>query len=202
MVGVFGELQVVRAIAGIHKPVITRGRVQNCQLPPGAFGGEELSRRMSRALPTKVRVVGAANPGGVPDAAGVIQHGVVGVGLAVPDDLFAPVGGRRVHRVLAGTRRIGVAYGGFEGRCPIGERIQHREVIGTELRRPVNLAVAVDRGISPIRTREIVQIGFRIGPVAHGSDHVALDPLGPWWCYRGQLAGGDAIGPVGQILDG
>ena len=56
--------------------------------------------------------------------------------------------------------------------------------------------------MAAIGSRQVVQVGLPVGPVAHGGDDVALDAAAvvpaPW---RGQFAGSDAVGPIRKITN-
>ncbi len=80
------------------------------------------------------------------------------------------------------------------------DRIEHRHEIGRVLRRAVDLAVGVDRRVAPVGGDLVVQIVGRRAPVPQRDDHVALEPRRARRLRLRQLAGGDAVGPVGEIL--
>ena len=149
---------------------------------------------MARPLLAQVRVVRRAHRGGDPHPPLVIEHRVVDVVPARPEDFIAPVGrGLRHLRI----RRLGI-------RVPdrqldlarrVVRRIQHGEVIGAQLQRTVDRSVGVDGGVPPVGRDLVVQIGLRVGPVPLGDDDVPLEALGPRRRRR-HFAGGDPIGPV------
>ena len=131
----------------------------------------------------------------------LVEHRVVHVELAVPDALFAPVRRRCHYRVVVRRRRVGIARRAPEGRVGIRDRVEDRQVVRAELGRAVDFAVGVDGRITSVRRRQIVQITFLGGPVPYGRDDVSLEPLRTRRCLFRHLASGDAIGPVGEILE-
>jgi len=59
----------------------------------------------------------------------------------------------------------------------VTDRIQDGEVVRAELGRPVDEAVAVDRGIAPVGGDLIVEIRLGVGPVPLCNDDVPLQAL-------------------------
>ena len=153
---------------------------------------------MARALFALRRVGRRPDRRREPDPPLVIEHRVVHVVLAGPDRLVGPVRRRLRHR-RARRRRVGVADGQRHAARGVGDRIQHRRVIGTQLERPVHRPVRVDARISPVGGHDVVQIRLRIGPVPLRDDHVPLDALRPLRRRRKRTRA-NPIGPVREHL--
>ena len=92
--------------------------------------------------------------------------------------------------------------GSRTGCCQFGDRVharvEHRQEVGAVLSRRVHLSVGVDSWVAPIGRDRIVKIRSGTAPVPHRDHKIALDA--PWairLCRR-ELAGGDAVGPVGE----
>ena len=163
-----------------------------CRL--GSLDREELRRRVARALLAEVRVLERPHRRGDPHAAALVEHRVVDVVLAGPDDVAAPVR-RRLHHRRRRRRRVRIADGQRHLADRVAHRIEHRQVVGAQLEGAVDQAVGVERRIAPIGRDRVVQVGLRVGPVPLGDDDVALEALRPR--RRGRhFARGDAIGPV------
>ena len=161
---------------------------------------------MLRALLAPGRIVHAAHGRGEPHPALVVEHGVVLVGLGVPQHLVAPVG-RRLRRLdRAGVarserhRHVGIGHRHLEVRHLVRLRIEDRHVVGRILGRAVERAVGIDRRLAPVRRDQVVQVLVGRRPFPRGDDDVALEPLRPRRLVLRQLALGDAVGPVAEIL--
>ena len=176
--------------------------IVHCQVAVDARGGKQLGRRMVGAFAAEIRGLRPADARRVPDPPVLIQHGVVGIRLAVPDPFLAPVGRRHADGIAVGGGGLRIQHLRPECRVGVGHRIQDRKVVGAQFRRAEYLSIRVDRGIPPIRSRKIVQVGLGIRPVPHGRDHVAFDALRAFGYPGGRFAGGDAVGPVRQVLEG
>ena len=123
------ELEVMGAEAGVDEGVLHRARFEDRQLPAAHVEREQLGGRM--VLLAGVRILRAANAGGVPHAAPIVEHGVMIVGAGVPERAVAPIG--RWRRRLDGggvtgperQRRVRVAHRHLEERCRVrlGSRI-------------------------------------------------------------------------------
>ncbi len=59
------------------------------------------------------------------------------------------------------------------------DRIEHRNGVRAQFRRAVEQAVGVDGGLALVGRDEVVQVVFRIEPIAHRDDEAALDPDRP-----------------------
>src|SRR5437867_10277483 len=88
----------------------SRGIVDR-EVTAGTSERKQLRRRMARPRLADVRVVGRAYRGSEPHATALIEHRVVHVGLAGPDDLAAPVWRRLRHARAGGRLRAGIANG-------------------------------------------------------------------------------------------
>ena len=135
-----------------------------------------------------------------------VEHGVVVVGLGVPQNLVAPIGRRRGRLDRAGVarsernRHARIGHRHLEVRHLVGLRVEHRHVVGRIFRRAVERTVGVDRRIAPIRRDQIVQILVGRRPVPGGDDEIALDAGRARRLVLRQFALGDAVGPVAEIL--
>ena len=169
------------------------------EMPVGLLEREELRRGMGRPLPAEIRIGRRADARGEPHAAFLVEHRVVHAGLAVPDRLRPPVR-RRQHGVLLRRGRGGIAHQHLHLRRLVVHRIEDREQIGALLRRPEDQAVGVDARIALVGRDLVVQVVLGPGPVPQRQDDVALDAVRTGRPGGRQLAGGDAIGPVGEQL--
>src|ERR1700722_7412673 len=191
---IFGELQVMRAEAGVNESIFTALRLIHRELPLRRVDRKRHGGRMSRAFFAERWIVGRANSRGVPDPPGTILHRIVGIRPAVPDPLLAPVRRGPQHRVIVGRRRIGIAHRRAEGGGAVLYRITPRKLIAAEFRGAVQQAIGVDRGIAAIRSREIMQIRLAIRPVAHRRDDIAFDAARSRGWAQGQFTRGDTDG--------
>ena len=188
------------------KRVLLRLRIEHRDLARRAVEREHLGGRMLRALLAPGRIVHAAHGRGEPHPALVVEHGVVLVGLGVPQHLRRPSRpkARRLDRAgVARSKRdrhVRIGDRHLEVRHLVRLRIEDRHVVGRIFRRAVERAVGVDRRIAPVRRDQVVQVLVRRRPVPGGDDDVALDALRPRRLVLRQLALGDAIGPVAEIL--
>ena len=108
---------------------------------------------------------------------------------------------RRVTRAEA-ERHVRIAHRRVERRRRVLDRIEDGHEVRAVLRRPEERPVAVDRGIALVARDEVVQVMLLVHPVAQRDDDIALDALRPLRLGVRQLAFGDAVGPVAEILDG
>ncbi len=196
---VIGELQMVRGVARVDEGVLTRLGVVHGELPVRTTRREGLGRGVIRAFLAEGAVVRRADPGRVPDESFLVEHRVVGVRLAVPDALGAPVS-RGLHHV-ARERRVLIPHRGKERRRRVRHGIENREIVRGVLGRAVDQTVAVHRRIPPVRRDQVVEVRLRVGPVSDRRHDVALEALGPLGDERRQLAVFDALGPVGVVLE-
>ena len=158
----------------------------------------QLRRGMRRPGLAVVRVVERAHRRRDPDASLLVQHRVVHVVLALPDRLAAPVRRRMRHRRRC-RRCVGIAHCQFDGTRHVLHRVEHRQVVGAQLERAVERAVGIDRRVAAIGRDDVVQIDFRVRPVPHRHDDVALGALRARRRRR-KLAGVDAVGPIGELF--
>ena len=175
-------------------------RIIHRQMAVGLLQREDLRRRMARSLLAEIRVCRRAHPGGEPDPALLVHHRVVRGSLAVPYGLRAPIG-RRLQRCGLRGRRVRIAHRMLDLAGRIVRRVEHRDVVGAVLGRAVELAVGVDGRIAPVRRREVVHVGRLAAPVPQGQHDIPLDALWPRRLRKRQLALGDPIGPVAEILE-
>src|SRR5229473_18508 len=101
---------------------------------------------MARTFLAVSWILGRTDYGSEPDAALLIEHRVMHVGLAVPDGFVAPVG-RRLHR-FPRSGRLGIANRHSHMGRRVVHWIEHGNVIGAQLGSAVEQAVGVDRRIS------------------------------------------------------
>ena len=94
------------------------------------------------------------------------------------------VGGGRQHEV----RRLVV------------HDIEDRHVVTGVLALPVYRAIRVHGRIAPVTGDQVVKVLLGIVPVAQRDDDVALDTLRPLRLREGQIALGDALGPLAEEL--
>ena len=206
VVGVVAELRVMRAEAGVDEGVLHRLRIEHRHLPRGHLEREHLGRRMIGTLLAERGVRPVAHRRRDPHAALLVEHRVVVVGARVPELFLAPIGRGRERPHARGVsrperfRHARIGHRHLERRHPGGLRVQDRHVVGRVFRRAVERAVAVDGRIAPVRGDQVVEIVL-LGAPLPGSDHdVALDALRPLRLGEGQLALGDAIGPLAVVL--
>ena len=117
-------------------------------------------------------------------------------GLAVPEDLFAPVRRRR-HRIVLVRRRIRIAHRHLERRRGVLHRIENRNEIGRILDGAVDQAVWVERRLAFVGRRDVMQVMLGIGEIPLRDDGVAFLALRPRWLCGRQFARSDPVGPVG-----
>ena len=141
-----------------------------------------------------------AHARGEPHAPLLVEHRVVHAGLAVPDRLVAPVRRGR-HRVLLRRRRVRIAHRASSPASPCGSpgRAPGRGRCSPRARRRCR-PLALTRRVALVGRDLVVQVVLGPGPVPQREDDVALDALRPRRLRRRQLAGGDAVGPVGEEL--
>ena len=207
VVGVLGEVQVVRAEARVDERELFGLRVVDRDLTGvlhepvrGARERVRLRRRMARRRrAVGRRALGRAHLRGEVDASVPVHHRIVRVHLRVPDLLRPEVRRRRDHRV--GERRAGrvtIAHRHAHRGLRHLHRIQNRHVVRAELRGAVDQAECVDRGLASIGHGQIVDVVLRREPVVHGDDEVALHAVRSRRRRHRQLAGADAIRPLRQ----
>ena len=196
----------MRLEARVDERIFFRFGIEHRQRAVGFLQRENLRRRKVRSLLAPVGIVRPANGGGKPDAAILIQHGIVVVDLGVPDFLHAPVGrwaqrcGRcRMPRPKR-LRRVGVAHRRVEIINGIRFHIQDRNIVGGIFRRSIERAIGVDGWIAFVGRYAVMQILLLVAPVPCRDDDVALDAR---WALRlclRQFAIGDALRPVAKIF--
>ncbi len=194
------------AEAGVDEGVLHRLGIEDRQLPARVVEREQLCRRMVRFRRAPIRIGPAADARGVPQAAALVEHGVVIVRLGVPELPVAPIGRRRRRLDGGGVagperqRRVRIAHRHLEERYRVRLGIEDRHIVGRVFRRAVKLAVGVDRGIAPVRRDQVVQVLVRRGPGPRGDHEVALDAARTLGLGERQFALGDAVGPVAEIF--
>ncbi len=208
VVGILREVEMVGAEAGVDERELLGGGVIDGDLArildeAGRGSGERIKLGGAQGrIPLAIirRVLGRARLCGEIDAPILVHHGIVGVDLGVPDLLGAPIGRRRED--LVGERRarrvFRILHRHLHHRLGVVDGIEDRKVVGAELRRTIDQAVAVDRRLALVGEREVVEIVLGVRPVAHGDDDVALEPGRPRRRGARQLAGLDAVGPIGE----
>ena len=98
-------------------------------------------------------------------------------------------------------RRVFVANRRAEDRRRVLDWIEDRNVVRAVFRRTVERSVGVDGRVALVGRDQIVQVVLVVHPVAQRDDDVALDTLRPRWLRERQLALGDALGPVPEVLE-
>ena len=119
VVGVLGEDQMMRLVAGADQRDLAALRIDHREMPRRVLHREHFRRRMVRALLAEVRIGRRADARGEPDLALLVVHRIVRRGLAVPDHLLAPVGRRR-QRIVLRRRRLRIAHRHRERWSPCG----------------------------------------------------------------------------------
>src|SRR5262249_11475448 len=76
-----------------------------------------------------------------------------------------------------------------------------RHVVGGVFGRAVERPVSIDGGIAPVGRDQVVQIVLVGAPFPRRDDDVAFDALPPRRLALRQVALGDAVGPVPEILE-
>src|SRR5438045_658679 len=90
VIGILGELQVVRAETRVDERELLSLWIVHCELPAAAVQRKQFRRWVTRSFFAKGRVLGWTNYGGEPDSPLFIEHRVMHVSLAVPDRFVAP----------------------------------------------------------------------------------------------------------------
>ena len=90
--------------------------------------------------------------------------------------------------------------GAWNAVCGVLHRIEDGQDVGAVLRRSVDLAVGVDRRVPLVGGDHVVQVVLLVSQRAEGDDDVAFDALRPRRLGMRQLALGDPIGPLAQVL--
>ena len=141
---------------------------------------------------------------GHPHPALRVHHRVVRVARVVPDDLVAPVQGGFRHLIRDVRPEVALARGVSNGDPDLPRFVRGRvhpdEVVAGELD-AVDWTVRVDLRVALVGRYLIVDVAGRAAPFPHGEHHVAFASLWTRW-HRRDLAGHDAIGPVGIHRDG
>ena len=113
--------------------------------------GNALADGWSEPFLQKAGFFGAAHRRRQPDPAFLVDHGVVVIGLGVPDLLVAPIGRRPErlgHRGVPRSKRFGrvrIAHRRLEGGDLVGLGIEDRHHVGGVFGRAEERAVGVDR---------------------------------------------------------
>ena len=173
---------------GIDHLVVFGFRIVDRQMTAAFAERRQLGRGVGRALLAEGGVLSLPVARREPHAAILVQHGVMDAGLAVPDDLIAPIGrrhdglGERVPRpcvfcALHRRRRYRPGH--------VFNRVQDGNRIGAEFRRAIKQAVGIDRRVAPVGRNQIMQILLWRVPVAHRDHDIALDTLRPVWLGMG-----------------
>src|SRR5438477_443365 len=134
-VGIFGELQMVRAEAGVDERELFGFGVVHGELAAAPVQRKQFRRGLTRSLFAEGRVIRRTDDGGEPDAPLFIEHGVMHVGLTVPDGFLSPVRGWAQR--LRWPGRLGIADRHFHLARRMAHRVEDGHVVGAELRSPV-----------------------------------------------------------------
>ena len=154
---------------------------------------------MARSRLADIRILRRTHCRRQPEPALLVEHGIVYVVLARPDDFFTPVG-RRVRHLRAGRRGVRIAHRQRNAGRRVLHRIEHRHVVRAQLERAVNRPVRIEPRVAAIGGHRIVHVRFRIGPVPLRDHEVALDAARARRRRR-HLACRDTIGPVREHLE-
>src|ERR1051325_6202078 len=147
---------------------------------------------MARSLLTEGRILRRAKDRREPQPAPLVEHGVVHVGLAIPDRFVSPVWGWL--QWLPRSRRLGIADRHLDLACGMPNRVEHGNEVGAELGCTVNQSIGVHRWIALVARDFVVEILLGRGPVPLVDHYVPLDALRPGRGRR-QFAGRYAVGP-------
>ena len=199
-VGVEAELHMVGREAGAHLHEVLFVGVVHDDVAVRCIDRERLRRRMIRASLADVGIGRRTNAGREPHPCLLIQHQAVRDGLRVPELLVAPIRRCREHRVVDRRGGLLIAHRQLDRGRGVLDRIEDRDEVGRVLGRPVERAVAIDRGIALVGGDLVVQVGLGARPVPHRDDDIALGALRTLRLDGWGLAVGDARGPVGQGL--
>ena len=209
VVGVIAELRMVGAEAGVDELVLLGLRIEHRR--PGAASG-----RSGTPSPTDAPSPSCTRPDCPCRARSRrARRGPCRRTWRCAGWPWCPTGPRRPNRPTAcvGFDRAGVARSERDRHARIGDRhlevrhlvglrIEDRHLVGRIFRRAVERTVGVDRRLAPVRRDQVVQILVGRRPVPGGDDEIALDARGPRRLVLRQLALGDAVGPVAEILVG
>ena len=152
-------------------------RIVHGQMPTRPVYRKQPRRRVIRALPAERGVVRRTHGRGQPDAPPLVEHRVVHVVFAVPEHFVAVVGRGRGH-VGGGRLRLRIPDGKRNLAGGVAHRIEHRNVVGALLQRPVDGTVGVHGRIPAVRAHLVVEVRGAIGPIPQGDHHVAFDTAG------------------------
>src|SRR5580700_7980590 len=100
---------MMRTKTGVNKRDLLRLWIVHSELPATRFQGEQDCRRVARAFFAKRWIFARADPGGNPDSPLPIKHGIVDIGLAVPDGFVPPIWRRCRDLVVCARWRLRVA---------------------------------------------------------------------------------------------
>ena len=194
---VLGELQVVGHVAGVDVDELAALGVVVRELPLAARDWEVLRRRVIRAGPAPVGILGGPDQLGDPEAPLGVQHRVVGAVAPGGRLLRAPVG-RRDQGGRAGVRIAALGHRDAGGHVhphrAVGHRVRDREPRPADA---VHGRVRIQVGVALVGGDLVVHHRHRVAPAPHRQDEVALLPPRARRRRR-DLAGRDAIRPVGE----
>ena len=197
VVGVLRKYQVMGTKTGVNERELPRLGIVHGQLPAARFEREQNRRRMARPFFAERWIVTRANPGGDPDSSLFIKHGIVDVGLAVPNGFISPIRRRRRRLIVAARWRLRVTdWHADSVRCG-AHWVEDRQIVNAKFCGAVNCSVGVQCGIALVGGNFIVQIGLRVCPVPLGNDHVSFGTLRSRGHGR-QLSGRNPVGPISE----
>src|SRR5580700_11149711 len=84
----------------------------------------------------------------------------------------------------------------------VGLRVEDRQFVSRIFWRTHQSAIGVDGWVALVGRDQVVQVFVRLAPAPFGDDEVAFDALWPRRLFARQLAGGDRVGPLAEILEG
>ncbi len=155
---------------------------------------------MIRTLAAEIRIGVGTDARGEPNAPAVIHHRIMGDALAVPNHLIAPIGRGLEDRIVRRCRDVRVVEWNLDIGRFMRHGIQHRKAIGAEFRRPIELAISVDRRIAAVGCDFVMHVELRLRPIPLRDDYIALNTLGAFRRVERQLACSNPVCPIGIFL--
>src|SRR5438552_12169429 len=147
VVGGLRKYQVMGTKTGVNERELPRLGIVHGQLPAARFEREQNRRRMARPFFAERWIVTRANPGGDPDSSLFIKHGIVDVGLAVPNGFLSPIRRRRWGLIVAARWRLRVTdWHADAGRCG-AHWVEDRQIVNAKSCGAVNCSVGVQCGM-------------------------------------------------------
>ena len=198
----------MRAEAGVDEGVLHRLGIEHRHLARRPLEREHLGRRMIGALLAEVPGCPCRAPSPRATPGPSCRTWRCGCWPACPRSSRRPSRAKAAvgltARGMSGPERfrhVRILHRHLEERHLVRLRIEDRHVVGRVFGRAVERPVGIDGRIAPVRGDQVVQVMLVGAPLPGGDDDVALDALRPRRLALRQLALGDAIGPVAEILE-